>query len=130
VNLTTCRFCGMSNYEHNHPAAKSAWVRYGPRHSTHLKCAIEKLGASFFERLPLNRLEHLPFFEIKDLGMEQAFRAELERRGERFAVTPTCGEVVLTGPIRRPTDHSANAQTSTGDQPREERQHKESEKQS
>lgn len=44
MDLKHCRYCHMSNYDYNHPAAKSAWVRVGPRHSVHLKCAVEKTG--------------------------------------------------------------------------------------
>jgi hypothetical protein len=81
MNIQTCRFCGMSNYEHNHPAAKSEWVKYGPRHWAHLKCAIERKGASFLRGLPTHWLESLPLFELLDLGMEDVLRDELSKRG-------------------------------------------------
>jgi hypothetical protein len=70
----------MSNYEHNHPAARSAWVKYGPRHSAHLQCAIEKQGDAFIRNLPDHRLEALPFFEIRALGMEHVMREEITKR--------------------------------------------------
>lgn len=100
MDLKHCRHCHMSNYDYDHPAAKSAWVRVGPRHSVHLKCAVEKQGFKFFERLRLHQLEHLPFFEIQDLGAEEIFRATMKRKGAQFAVLPTAGDVVLIGSIR------------------------------
>jgi hypothetical protein len=79
-DIRTCRHCGASNYEHNHPADGSAWVKTGPRHSVHLKCALAKKGAAFFAQLPTHRLAQLPIFEIQDLGFGDAFRAELAKR--------------------------------------------------
>lgn len=79
--LETCRFCGMSNYERNHPAAKSQIVRYGVRHNAHLKCGIERKGAApFLTMLPTWVLQNLPYFEVIDLGIESQRIAELERR--------------------------------------------------
>ena len=81
LDLKTCRFCGMSNYERNHPAAKSAFVKYGPRHSAHLKCAIERKGEVFIRELPTYCLESLPALELSDLGMIGVVRDELAKRG-------------------------------------------------
>lgn len=81
MNLQTCRFCSQSNYDHNHPAAKSYLFRYGPRHSAHLKCALTKIGAPFFARLIDHLLINLPIFEIRDLGFEAPYMAELRSRG-------------------------------------------------
>ncbi len=80
-SLKTCRFCSMSNYEHNHPAAKSAWIRYSSRHSAHLKCLVEKGGEARFRALPTHILVELPFFQIRELGMEPALMDELHKRG-------------------------------------------------
>lgn len=96
-DLKTCRFCHMSNYDYDHPAANSAWVRISTRHNVHLKCAVEKQGFEFFDRLPLHKLDHLPFFEIKALGAEEIFRATMKCKGYQFAVLPTAGDVVVIG---------------------------------
>ena len=71
----------MSNYEHNHPAAKSQFVRYSARHNAHLKCGIEAKGATaFLAMLPTWVLQNLPYFEVMELGIEAQRRAELETR--------------------------------------------------
>lgn len=101
MDLKTCRFCSMSNFEHKHPAAKSAWVRYGPRHSAHLKCLIEKKGADALRTLPLPQLQNLPGLEIRELGMEPALRQELDRRGHDLRITDS-GTVVVMGKAPKP----------------------------
>lgn len=88
--LKTCRFCGESNYDYNHAAVRSAWVQYGTRHHAHLKCAIEKLGAAFLERLPRHKLEQLPALEIHALGMEPDLRRLLS------ALAPAPGSTLVT----------------------------------
>lgn len=80
-DLKTCRFCGMSNYEHNHPAERSAWIRYGTRANAHLKCAVDRKGEAFIRALPTHTLECLPIFEMRDLGMFQIMIDELLKRG-------------------------------------------------
>jgi hypothetical protein len=79
-NLKTCRFCGQSNFDYHHPAVHSHWVKYSTRCSAHLKCAIEKLGPAFLERLTRWQIEQLPFLEIRELGIEAAVRARLEEK--------------------------------------------------
>ena len=82
MELRTCRFCGMSNYEHKHPAAKSVWIKYGLRHSAHLKCLIERKGEAAIRALPTHILEGLPVFELRDLGrMDIVLVDELLKRG-------------------------------------------------
>lgn len=81
MKMKTCRFCKMSNYDYNHPAAKSAWVKYSVRHSAHLKCALEAKGPEFFSRLTASQLEALPYMEVRDLGMEVPFLEEIMGRG-------------------------------------------------
>lgn len=80
MDLKTCRFCGMSNFEHRHPAAHSAWVKYGIRANAHLQCAVAKQGESFIRKLATHKLLSLPVLEIKDLGMHTVYLDELDKR--------------------------------------------------
>jgi hypothetical protein len=84
MDLKTCRFCGESNYEWNHPAANSAWVKYGTRANAHLQCALLKQGEAFLRKLITHQLELLPFLELQKLGMLEVVRDELDQRGRVF----------------------------------------------
>lgn len=80
TKLKTCRFCTKTNFDHDHAAARSAWIKYGPRHSAHLACILKARGVALFADLPTHRLAGLPLFEIRDLKLETEFRAEIYRR--------------------------------------------------
>lgn len=81
-DLKTCRFCHLSNYDHKHPNAKSAWVRTGTRHNAHLTCGVEKQGAAFIRKLMTHQIEALPFMELRDLDMVAMVREELACRAQ------------------------------------------------
>ncbi len=80
--LQTCRFCGNSQFERNHPAGRSHIFRYGPRHSAHLKCFAEKKGIdatrAAIGKLSKSQLAVLPFMELQDLGLLNTARVALE----------------------------------------------------
>lgn len=107
TDLMTCRYCHMSNFEWHHPAAKSAFVKIGPRHSAHLYCLAKNRKGSFLKTLPTYRLEGLPFFEIQALGLEQELRDEIARRGFGLAITPVTHSTVVIArkPESAPTAH-------------------------
>lgn len=62
--MNICRFC------HDWKTKESSMVMYGPRYWAHLKC-LESKGRlkEVLEKMPLNSLEQLPYFELKELGM-------------------------------------------------------------
>ena len=98
MDLKTCRFCGMSNYEHRHPAAASAWVRYGTRANSHLQCAVAKKGEKFVRDLPTYKLAALPVLELKDLGMFGVLLDELRKRQVMFC--PKCRQIISRSDIQ------------------------------
>lgn len=81
IDLKTCRFCGCSNFERNHPAAKSHLFRYGARHSAHLKCYVERKGVEetrkLLAKLPTHRVAEMPFFELQELQLLDAARTAI-----------------------------------------------------
>lgn len=82
IELKTCRFCGKSNYERNHPAERSHIFRYGPRHSAHLKCFVDRKGVdatrAAIAKLSKAQLSMLPALELSSLELLQAARTALE----------------------------------------------------
>ena len=80
IDLKTCRFCGFSNFEHNHPNANSAWIKYAPRCNAHLKCLVGRKGERALRMLPDCILKSLPFLELTDLGLLDYVHQELARR--------------------------------------------------
>jgi hypothetical protein len=80
-DLKTCRFCGMSNYEHKHPMAKSMFIKYGPRHHAHLACLRKAFTDDALQEkllhVPLHVINSIPYFEARDLGILPMLRSIL-----------------------------------------------------
>ena len=70
--MNTCRLCKKDR--------NRSLVKYGPRHYAHADCALDKWGASFFDRLALCPLENLPYMLIHERGLHDAYMAALELR--------------------------------------------------
>jgi hypothetical protein len=85
AQLKTCRFCGNTNYDYKHAAVKSAWIKYGTRHSAHLQC-IAAARPEFVRDLTTWQIEQLPFMEIQALGLEPIVRDELGKRADAVAL--------------------------------------------
>jgi len=69
----TCRFCHLTDYPGESPS-KFKLIKYGVRHYAHPDCALEKLGAKFFDRLTDWQLQTFPALAA------QGFLAELLAR--------------------------------------------------
>lgn len=73
-SIKTCRFCGFSNFDYTHTHAKSALVKYGPRHYAHLACMPRDRVLA----LPRHKLEQLPALELRALGLYDEVTAKLK----------------------------------------------------
>ena len=77
--MSTCRVCGNSQFDKSHHRAFHKMIKYSTRHYAHADCAMEKWGASFFDRLtPWQCDNQFPYFCAKKYG----FKNELEARAE------------------------------------------------
>jgi hypothetical protein len=69
--MNTCRICKESQPE--------LW-KYGVSHYAHLRCALEKWGAPFLDKLRPGELEHLPVMTLREFGLV----GEVKRRHQDY----------------------------------------------
>lgn len=67
--MSACRVCKMSD-------SASRLTKYAVRHYAHPKCALERWGAKFFDRLTPWQLSQFPALPAADAGLLD----ELKRR--------------------------------------------------
>ena len=67
--MSTCRVCGNSEYDKTH----SKMIKYSTRHYAHWDCALDKWGATFFDRLNQWQLGQAPVMLLKRKGLRADF---------------------------------------------------------
>jgi hypothetical protein len=70
--MPTCRLCDDDG--------QRLMVKYSTRHYAHAECALNRWGASFFDRLTRHQLECFPYLLAVRLGLGPTLVREIENR--------------------------------------------------
>jgi hypothetical protein len=75
--MATCRLCGEDELAER---TNGPLIHYGVRHYAHAKCALERWGAAFFQRLALWPLKRFPALFAHRAGLLEALAREIAAR--------------------------------------------------
>lgn len=84
MTLAVCRFCHESCAPHEITHAPEDYaVRYGPRHSAHVSCAVQAQGPDWIRRLKTWQLNTLSLRLVNKLRLAPVMEDEMNRRQPR-----------------------------------------------